>query len=82
MLLGGLDTSEGQVPRSPNLLGLEIENGPFTERGIYVWNRFMVYLTRHHKAKRSNNREFYVVRFFTARLGHVMYKHLVYIQLL
>ncbi|KFZ14298.1 hypothetical protein V501_03307, partial [Pseudogymnoascus sp. VKM F-4519 (FW-2642)] len=62
------------------LLGLEIQNGPSTERGIYVWNGFVVYLTRHHKAKRSNNREFYVVRFLPARLSCVMYKYLVYIR--
>jgi hypothetical protein len=80
MLLGGLHTAGGQVPRAPELLGLEIQNGPSTERGVYVWNGFMVYLTRHHKAKRSNNREFYVVRFLPARLGRVMYKYLVYIR--
>jgi hypothetical protein len=80
MLLGGLHTAGGQVPRAPELLGLEIQNGPSTERGIYVWNGFMVYLTRHHKAKRSNNREFYVVRFLPARLSRVMYKYLVYIR--
>jgi hypothetical protein len=80
MLLGGLHTSRGQAPRAPDLLGLEIQNGPSTKRGIYVWNGFVVYLTRHHKAKRSNNREFYVVRFLPARLGHIMYKYLVYIR--
>jgi hypothetical protein len=80
MLLGGLYTAGGQVPWAPELLGLEIQNSPFTEREVYVWNGFMVYLTRHHKAKRSNNREFYIVRFFPARLGRVMYKYLVYIR--
>ena len=42
-------------------------------------DRFMVYLTRHHKAKRSNNREFYGVHFLPARRGRVMYKYPVYI---
>jgi hypothetical protein len=45
-----------------------------------VWNGFMVYLVRHHKAKRSTNREFNVVRFLPVRLGHVMYKYLVFIR--
>ncbi|OBT60212.1 hypothetical protein VE03_10258 [Pseudogymnoascus sp. 23342-1-I1] len=80
MLLVGLHTSGGQAPRAPALLDLEIQNGPSTKRGIYVWNGFVVYLTRHHKAKRSNNSEFYVVRFLPARLGHIMYKYLVYIR--
>lgn len=80
MLAGGLYTSGGQVPRAPEILGLECQNGPCTERGIYVWNGSMIYLTRHHKAKRSTNREFNVVRFLPVRLGHVLYKVLVYIR--
>lgn len=81
MLLGGLYTSGGQAPCAPALLGLKIQNSPSTERGIYVWNRFVVYLTQHHKAGRSNNREFYVVQFHPAQLGHIMYKYPVYIRL-
>lgn len=80
MILGGLHTACGQVPRAPELLGLECENGSSTERGLYVWNGFMVYLTRHYKAKRSTNREFIVVRFMPVRLGYVLYKYLVYIR--
>ena len=80
MMLGGLHTACGQVPRAPELLGLECENGSSTERGLYVWNGFMVYLTRHHKAKRSTNREFVVVRFMPVRLGHIVYKYAVWIR--
>lgn len=80
MMLGGMKTAYGQDPRGPELLGLKCENGSSTKRGLYVWNRFMVYVTRHHKAKRSTNREFVVVRFMPVRLGHVMYKNLVYIR--
>jgi hypothetical protein len=63
MILGGLYTACGQVPRATEILSLECENSPSTQRGLYVWNGFMVYLVRHHKAKRSTNREFNVVRF-------------------
>jgi hypothetical protein len=80
MILGGLYTVCGQFSRAPELLGVECENGSSTERGLYFWNGFMVYLTRHHKAKRSTNREFIVVRFMSVRLGYVMYKYLVYIR--
>lgn len=80
MLLGGLYTACGQVPRVMEVLNLECENSPSAQRGLYVWNGFMVYLVRHHKAKRSTNREFNVVRFLPVRLGHVMYKYLVFIR--
>ncbi|KAH9205595.1 hypothetical protein DL95DRAFT_490499 [Leptodontidium sp. 2 PMI_412] len=42
---------------------------------------FIIYLTRHHKAKRSNNREFYIMRFLPARLSRVIYKYFVYLRL-
>jgi hypothetical protein len=80
MLVGSLHTSCGQVPRGPELFSLECQNGPSTQRGIYVWNGSVIYITRHHKAKRSTNREFHVVRFMPVQLGHVMYKYLVYIR--
>ena len=80
MLLGGLHTTGGQVLRAPKLLSLEVQNGSATERRVYVWNGFIIYLTRHHKAKRSTNREFIVVRLLPVRLGYVLYKYLVYIR--
>jgi hypothetical protein len=80
MGLGGLYSACGQVPRGPGLLELEYENGSSTERGMYIWNGFMLYVTRHHKAKRSTNHEFIVARFLPGRLAHVMYKQMVYIH--
>jgi hypothetical protein len=71
--------SGGQVPRVSELFGLECENGPVTARGLYVYNAHVVYLIRHHKAKRSTNREFYVARYLPARASRVMYYYLVYI---
>jgi hypothetical protein len=40
----------------------------------------VAYVIRHHKAKRLTNREFYVARFLPVRLGHVLFKYLVYIR--
>jgi hypothetical protein len=80
MLLGGLHTTGGQLPRAPELLSLECHNGSSTEHRLYIWNGSMAYLTRHHKAKRSTNREFNVIRFLPVRLGHSLYKYLVYIR--
>jgi hypothetical protein len=80
MLAGGLHTACGQLPRAPELLGLECANGSSTKRGIYAWNGFLVYVVRHHKSKRMTNREFNVIRFLPVRLGHSLYKYLVYIR--
>ncbi|KAH7247485.1 uncharacterized protein BKA55DRAFT_691571 [Fusarium redolens] len=79
-LAGGLYTACGQTPRIRELLSLEYENGPNTSCGIYAWGGYMVYVIRHHKAKRLTNREFYVVRFLPVRLGHVLFKYLVYVR--
>lgn len=80
MIAGGLYTACGQVPRIRELLTLEVENGPSTTRGIFLWNGSVIYLLRHHKAKRSTNREFYVARFLPARLGMVMVRYLACIR--
>ncbi|KAJ0129491.1 Uncharacterized protein HZ326_27411 [Fusarium oxysporum f. sp. albedinis] len=67
------------------LLSLECENGLNTSCGIYIYvggggGVYMVYVIRHHKAKRLTNHEFYVVRFLLVILGHVLYKYLIYIR--
>lgn len=40
----------------------------------------MIYVTRHHKAKRVTNREFFVVRFLPARLARVLFYYVVSIR--
>lgn len=80
MLVGGLYTACGQAPRSEELLHLLCENGPSSPRSIYVWNGSMIYVTRHHKAKRITNREFFVVRFLPARLARVLFYYMVSIR--
>ena len=47
--------------------------------GVYVYDGFMVIVNRHHKAKRSTNREFNVVWFLSARGGQIAFRYLVYI---
>lgn len=79
-ILTVLYTTCGQVPRAPELLSLEYENTASTERGIYLHQGSMLYLTRHHKAKLANNREFYVARFLPFRAGQVMFYYLTYIR--
>jgi hypothetical protein len=72
--------SGGQLPRVSELFSLECENGPVSARGLYVYNAHVVYIIRHHKAKRSTNREFYVARYLPARASRVVYYYLVYIR--
>ncbi|KJZ69835.1 hypothetical protein HIM_10763 [Hirsutella minnesotensis 3608] len=79
-LLGCLDATGGQKPRCSELLSLYCVNGEFGPRGVYVYNGAMVYVVRHHKAKRNTNREFVVARFLPAQVGHLLYKYLVYIR--
>ncbi|KAJ3453401.1 hypothetical protein MRS44_017648 [Fusarium solani] len=79
-LLGGMFCSGGQLPRCTEVLSLLCSNGELHPRSIYVYDRSMLYITRHHKAKRTTNREFIVARFLPAQLGHILYKYLVYVR--
>ncbi|KAH7248434.1 hypothetical protein B0J15DRAFT_562897 [Fusarium solani] len=70
----------GQGPRWPDLSSLTCVNGEWGMRGIFVYNGSMIYLVRHHKAKRSTNREFVVVRYLPAQLGQTLCQYLVFIR--
>lgn len=80
MLFGGCYTSCGQAPRLSEMASLEYENSPISMRGIYIWNGSVAYIIRHHKAKRTTNHEFTIVRFLPARLGVVTVRYLAYIR--
>jgi hypothetical protein len=80
MIASVLHTTVGQVARAVEMFTLECENGPATERGLYVCNECIVTLTRHHKAKRSTNREVFVVRYLPARADRILYYYLPYIR--
>ncbi|KAK2684347.1 hypothetical protein QWA68_017017 [Fusarium oxysporum] len=70
----------GGQPRSPDLLSVRVRNHMTSERGLYIYNGYMIYVTRSYKAKRSTKREFVVARFFPSQVGHLMYTYLVYIR--
>ncbi|PMD29294.1 hypothetical protein L207DRAFT_549890 [Hyaloscypha variabilis F] len=63
------------------LLSLEYCNGQLSQRGIYVYNGFMIYVIQYYKAKRSTNNEFTVIRFLLGRLGKLLFYYLTYIRL-
>ncbi|KAK7428244.1 hypothetical protein QQZ08_005310 [Neonectria magnoliae] len=79
-ILGGMFSAGDQLPRCTEVLSLLCSNDELHPRGIYVYGWSMIYITRHHKAKRATNREFVVARFLPAKLGHILYKYLVYIR--
>ncbi|PON20106.1 hypothetical protein TGAM01_v211029 [Trichoderma gamsii] len=79
-IFGGKYTSGGQTPRLRELQWLLCENTAWASRGVYVWNGSVVYIIKHHKAKRMTNKEFYVVRFLPLRLGLVVIKYLAFIH--
>jgi hypothetical protein len=76
----GLSTLCGQTPRWPEVSSVWCTNGEFGARGIYIYNGSMIYLTRHHKAKKITNREFIVARFLPAPFSHPCYIYLVWIR--
>ncbi len=79
-MLGLMYVTGGQAPRGPELLSLRCQNGPTAQRGIFAYDGYLMYLTRHHKAKRSTNREFIVARFLPVYVGRLVFKYLVYIR--
>ena len=72
--------SGGQLPRVSELFSLECENGPVSAQGLYVYNAHVIYIIRHHKAKRSTNQEFYVAHYLPARASQVVCYYLAYIR--
>ncbi|KAK2470470.1 hypothetical protein H9L39_18087 [Fusarium oxysporum f. sp. albedinis] len=79
-ILGGMFCTGGQLPRCTEMLTLLCCNSELHPRGIYVYDQSIVYIIRHHKAKRATNHEFVVARFLPAQLGHILYKYLVYVR--
>ncbi|KAM0361927.1 hypothetical protein ACHAO7_011710 [Fusarium culmorum] len=77
---GSLQTATGQVVRCRELFSLWCVNGEFGARGFYIYKGYMIFIIRHHKAKRSTNREFVVARFIPVQIGHSLFKYLVFIR--
>jgi hypothetical protein len=77
---GSLQTATGQVVGCKELFSLWCVNGEFGARGFYIFKGFMIFIIRHHKAKRSTNREFVVARFIPVQIGHSLFKYLVFIR--
>jgi hypothetical protein len=80
LILALLYVVGGQCPRGTELFSIEQCNSPSTERGVYIHNGYVIYVTRYHKARKATNREFNVVRYLPARAGNIIYYYLVYIS--
>ena len=70
----------GQAPRGTKLLALEHCNGASTTRGVCVYAGKMALISQHHKARRTTNNEFQVVRFLPEEPGRILYYYLVFIR--
>ena len=79
-VLGLAMQGDAQRARWSGLLQVWCENGEFGQRGIFIHKSFIIHVIRHHKAKRSTNREFVVARFLSASLTRIVYNYLVYIR--
>jgi hypothetical protein len=69
-----------QAARWSELLSLLCQNSEFGQRGLFAFKSYIIYITRHHKAKRSTNREYNVARFLPAGPSQILYKYLAYIR--
>lgn len=81
LLSGCMHVLSGQSARGPKLLSIEYENGPAALRGIFVHARRIIYVTRHHKARRATNNEFQIARFLPRPVGEVLFNYLIYSRL-
>lgn len=75
-----MQTQGGQAARWTELLSLWCQNTEYGPRGLFVYGSQLMYISRHHKAKRSTNHEFIVARFLGAELSIALFKYLVYIR--
>ena len=69
-----------QAPRGTELFALEHCNGASTSRGVYDHAGKMALISRHHKARRTTNSEFQVVRFLPKEPSQMLYHYLVFIR--
>ncbi|CAM1507685.1 Fc.00g073260.m01.CDS01 [Cosmosporella sp. VM-42] len=70
----------GQCSRISELLALEHCNTSSRQRGICIWGARICSISRHHKARLTTNKEFYVARFFSPRVSQLIFRYLVYIR--
>ena len=70
----------GLPARCSELFGLQIVNGTTRPRGFYLWGEKILYLVRHHKARRSTNHAFFVARFFPASAQSLILQYLIFIR--
>jgi hypothetical protein len=70
----------GQAPRGYERFYLEHCNEASTSRGVYVHAGKMALISRNHKARRTTNSEFHVVRFLPREPSKILYHYLVFIR--
>ena len=70
----------GSVPRGTDLLAVAHRNSPDNRRGVCIYADTIAIISQVNKARRTTNKEFYVVRFPDNDTTRIMYQELTYIR--
>ena len=70
----------GQGPRAIELFTLEWTKSEATWRGSYVYDGFLMPISRYGKSRHATGKDFHVVRYLSHRGGLQMFYYLVYIR--
>ncbi len=63
----------GSTPRGTDLLAVTHRNTPDARRGVCVYANTIAVISQVNKARRTTNKEFYVVRFLDKYTTRIMY---------
>ena len=75
-----LHLTGGQPARGPELTTIRHQNSSAAMRNIYVSNGQLFYMIEYHKARRTTNKSFFVVRYLPLQVGQMLFKYLVYVR--
>jgi len=70
----------GSTPRGTNLLAVTHRNTPDARRGVCIYANTIAVISQVNKARRTTNKEFYILRFLDKDTSRIMYQELTYIR--
>lgn len=69
----------GQPARGPELTTIKTHNSTTSARNIFLLHGQMIFVIEYHKARRTTNHAFYVVRYLPDTVGKMLFHYLVYV---
>jgi hypothetical protein len=69
----------GQPARGPELTTIKSQNSTTSARNIFLLHGQMMFVIEYHKARRTTNHAFYVVRYLPDAVGKMLFQYLVYV---